>query len=118
MKKIIIALLIISLFIFVACSSSETEEISNNFKNNISDTLDAFGHLDNYEVSSHDVTVTLEKEYDKMSENAQIEFINKVCDRVKKVATDTGIFEKWDEVHVKVFSSEGTYLDTYIIERE
>ncbi len=81
------------------------------------DSLDIFGNLDRYEVSHRDVTIHLLKEYDDMKEKAQIRFINKICDRVFVAASDSGIYQIWDTVYVRVYTYDGEYLDTYLVEK-
>ena len=118
MKRNIILLIILSALFLSACGSSKSDPVVDNFKNSVSDTLDAFGHLDKYEISNDKVTVYFEKEYDNLSENAKVGYVNKVCDRVLKAANDTGAFDKWKRIYVNVHSSDGTYLDTYLVENE
>ena len=92
----------------------------NDFKVAAEDELDTFGHLEKYEVTGLHVNVYLEKEYDDLAENAQINFINKVCDRVFKAATNAGVFKKWPDttVYVKACTFDGKYLDTYLVQKD
>ena len=120
MKKIIFIFLFIFLVLLITCSSdkSKREKVLNDFKSSVEDKLDVFGNLDKYEVSGRDVTIHLLKEYDDMKEKGQIRFINKVCDIVFMAASDSGIYQIWDTVYVKVYSFDGKYLDTYLVERD
>ncbi len=120
MKRFICIFLFVSLVLLTACASRESKKIMNDFKVAVEGELNAFGHLEKYEVTGLHVDVYLEKEYDDLKENAQINFLNKVCDRIYKAATDSGVFQKWPDttVYVKVCTFDGKRLDTYLVEKD